>query len=441
MKTRINFNLSAALSLVLLFFPLLWKEAGGSIYSQAVGISGNGAAPDASALLDVDATGMSPKKGLLIPRMTTTERDAIPAGCSCTPAEGLQIFNTTTKCLQIYSSSTWQNIFCDLTCAGPPATPGTITGLTSTWQNQTGVTYSIAQVAGATSYSWTVPTGSSITAGQGTSGVIVTFATTDGNVSVTASNSCGTSTAQTLAITLQPRQQQYTTAGTYTWQCPTGVTKVSVVAVGGGGGGGGGGGALAYKNNISVTAGSNYTVVVGAGGTGGNTAGSPGGNGGSSSFTAGFGTMTAGGGDATGPGGVRSGVYDGGGSGGAGSASGGYDGGGAAGYSGNGGNSSIWAGTACGQPGAGGGGGGGDWAYNSGGGVGILGQGANGANCGKGGSGGANGGSGSGGPGGAYGGAGNGGAGSGGAAGGVGAVRIIWPGDTRLFPSTGTGNQ
>jgi len=32
-------------------------------------------------------------------------------------------------------------------------------------------------------------------------------------------------------------QQAYTTAGTYSWTCPEGVTSVSVVCVGGGGGG------------------------------------------------------------------------------------------------------------------------------------------------------------------------------------------------------------
>ena len=70
-------------------------------------------------------------------------------------------------------------------------------------------------------------------------------------------------------------QQQYTSAGTYSWTPPAGVSSVSVVAIGGGGAGaidanegshnGGGGGACAYKNNISVSAGSTHTVVVGAG--------------------------------------------------------------------------------------------------------------------------------------------------------------------------------
>ena len=82
-------------------------------------------------------------------------------------------------------------------------------------------------------------------------------------------------------------QEAFTTAGTYSWTCPFGITSVSVVCVGGGGGGnsafvsegeyyyaGGGGGALAYANNISVTPGTNYAVIVGAGGAqGGTTAG------------------------------------------------------------------------------------------------------------------------------------------------------------------------
>jgi hypothetical protein len=72
-------------------------------------------------------------------------------------------------------------------------------------------------------------------------------------------------------------QQAYTTAGTYTFTVPTGVTEICAVCVGGGGGGNGGGygaspgygGNLRYVNSISVTSGESLTVVVGAGGTGG----------------------------------------------------------------------------------------------------------------------------------------------------------------------------
>ena len=92
-----------------------------------------------------------------------------------------------------------------------------------------------------------------------------------------------------------PGSQSYTTAGTYSWVAPSGVTAVSVVVVGGGGGGessaggynGGGGGGLRYGNNISVTPSSSYTVVVGARGNG-SSSGTPGlsTSGGNSSFNA-----------------------------------------------------------------------------------------------------------------------------------------------------------
>ena len=77
-------------------------------------------------------------------------------------------------------------------------------------------------------------------------------------------------------------QQEYTTAGTYSWTCPAGVTRVSVVCVGGGSGCGG---ALAYKNNITVVPGNSYSVVVGDGGVNTGGAGNATPAGGNSSFT------------------------------------------------------------------------------------------------------------------------------------------------------------
>ena len=85
-----------------------------------------------------------------------------------------------------------------------PAQPAAITGTTPVCPAVTGMTYSISAVADATSYTWTVPTGWSITAGAGTNSITVTSGSAgqNGNISVTATNSCGTSTAQTLAVTV-----------------------------------------------------------------------------------------------------------------------------------------------------------------------------------------------------------------------------------------------
>jgi hypothetical protein len=88
----------------------------------------------------------------------------------------------------------------------------------------------------------------------------------------------------------------YSTAGTYTWTAPAGVTEVYVEVAGGGGGGsggvsgssasgGGGGGAGGVAEGfVAVTPGSQYTVTVGAAGAAGSVGGGQGGVGGASSF-------------------------------------------------------------------------------------------------------------------------------------------------------------
>lgn len=70
-------------------------------------------------------------------------------------------------------------------------------------------------------------------------------------------------------------QQAYTTAGTFTFTVPAGVTSICAVCIGGGRGGDAfnagttnDGGSLSYSNSIAVTPGESLTVVVGAGGTG-----------------------------------------------------------------------------------------------------------------------------------------------------------------------------
>jgi hypothetical protein len=235
----------------------------------------------------------------------------------------------------------------------------------------------------------------------------------------------------------EPGQELFTASGT--WVCPDGVYSVSVVCVGGGGSttanqfnpAGGNGGSLGYRNNIDVSPGNSYTVVVGAAGQ--------------TSYFIDSGTVSGGG-----AGGAY--VGDGGGTGGSGGAgasssgnpSGGGGGGGAGGYSGNGGNGGRGGITNTataggdGTNGAGGGGGGGDAPTNGhtnggyGGGVGVYGEGSSGSGGAAGtfGSPGSNGGNGSGG---AYG-YGAPGDGNGNYTGGPGAVRIIW-GLGRSFPN------
>ena len=258
-------------------------------------------------------------------------------------------------------------------------------------------------------------------------------------------------------------QQAWTTPGDYVWTVPAGVTSISMVGVGGGqaggygtypstvgivGGNGGDGGWLAYRNNYSVIPGTTYSIRVG---NGGNTPKAGSGARGTSSYiieplgsfilSASFGLYAE---ERT----IAEQVsYNGGGGNGGSGTSPPYGatswnsagGGGAGGYAGVGGQGASYLASFPPTAGQGGGGGGGVGTYNGdgfpGGGVGILGQGANGA---------AYSGAGSGGVGRLYGGGGGGIRGGTtmgpNQAGGDGAIRIIWPGNTRQFPSTGTGN-
>jgi uncharacterized protein (TIGR02145 family) len=71
-----------------------------STFSQA-GINIDGSAPENSAMLDVKST----SKGLLPPRMTQVQRDAI-----VNPAAGLIIWCTDCNRLQIYNGTVWQTL-------------------------------------------------------------------------------------------------------------------------------------------------------------------------------------------------------------------------------------------------------------------------------------------------------------------------------------------
>ncbi|MBL4754918.1 MAG: hypothetical protein JKY52_15140 [Flavobacteriales bacterium] len=189
-------------------FKVLWLLGLWSLFdlSSVKGQLGIGTiTPDPSAILHmVDA-----QRGMIISNMTTVQRDAIVA-----PASSLMVFNTTDQCFQAYVNGKWQNTFCNLQCSVPPATPGVITGNTSPCENATGVTYFVNQIPGATSYVWAIPSGSTIAAGQGTTGIVVDYGTTVGMVDVTAINACGASATQTLAISLQaPPAQPSTITG------------------------------------------------------------------------------------------------------------------------------------------------------------------------------------------------------------------------------------
>lgn len=131
--------------------------------------------------------------------------------------------------------------------SSPPAQPGTISGATSACSG-TSLTYSVAAVSGATSYTWTLPSGWS--GSSSTTSINVIAGSTAGTISVTANGYCGNSAARTLAVSTggtapaTPGAMTGTDYGlcgmsnvvytvpvvsgmTYNWTVPTGVTITS----------------------------------------------------------------------------------------------------------------------------------------------------------------------------------------------------------------------
>lgn len=127
----------------------------------------------------------------------------------------------------------------------PPTIPTGLAGPEMPCENETGLVYTIDPVANATGYTWIV-TGGTITAGQGTTSITVSWGTDPGTVCVAADNSCGSSGAACLNISpiATPDAPVLTNPGavcagetgvvytiadvpgatTYNWTVPTGAT-------------------------------------------------------------------------------------------------------------------------------------------------------------------------------------------------------------------------
>jgi hypothetical protein len=113
-----------------------------------------------------------------------------------------------------YSNATALSI---VDCTTAPATPGSITVPASVVANKN-FTVSIASVSGATSYTWNVPSNLTVVSGQNTIEITCKAnsagAIAAGAITVTASNDCGTSAAQSSAsaMTVIPACSGYTIA-------------------------------------------------------------------------------------------------------------------------------------------------------------------------------------------------------------------------------------
>lgn len=164
-------------------------NSGSALFIQEDGTVGiNNNSPDATAILDI----VSNEKGLLIPRLTNPQRNAISS-----PANSLIIYNTTSRCLEIYTDNAWQSFYCSCPVLDPLQD---IVGPDPVCSGST-VSFSVPGVTGAATYDWTVsgvPTGSITGNGSTTISFPAPNATTF-TLDVTASNACNNSSSSQTA--------------------------------------------------------------------------------------------------------------------------------------------------------------------------------------------------------------------------------------------------
>jgi len=86
-----------------------------------------------------------------------------------------------------------------VTAISSPEQPSEITGNTNPNLGETGLIYSVEYVAGV-EYTWSVPTGWTITAGNGTNSITVTAGSSSGTIEVIPSNDCGVGISSTLDV-------------------------------------------------------------------------------------------------------------------------------------------------------------------------------------------------------------------------------------------------
>ena len=124
-------NLSICIQLIVSCLFLL--QTNSIAQKTGIGINITGSPANSKALLDIDATGMNQKAGLLLPRMTTMERNDIAAPVP----ESLLIYNTDDHCFEANYNGSWVAWACLGGCqipAQPKADTNSATQTTITWK-------------------------------------------------------------------------------------------------------------------------------------------------------------------------------------------------------------------------------------------------------------------------------------------------------------------
>jgi PKD-like domain/Glycine rich protein len=159
--------------------------------------------------------------------------NSITVTYAASSSSGLVTITALNSCGMSTPSSLFVSIF------SPPSTPGAIQGVATVCSSSASEYYYISPVSNATSYTWTVPAGSTVTSGATTNAITVTFGATSGNITVAANNACGSSAVSSLPVTVtsgvpaapttitatNPNPNMYSKGNVYTCSVVAGVSS------------------------------------------------------------------------------------------------------------------------------------------------------------------------------------------------------------------------
>lgn len=119
------------------------------------------------------------------------------------------ILNTTYhfRCIGVNSGGTTYGADQSFLTGCPvPSPAGAISGPQGVCKGATGIVFSVAPIANASNYNWTVPSGANITSGANTNSITVDFSAiaVSGNVTVYGSSVCGIGANSTLSVSVNP---------------------------------------------------------------------------------------------------------------------------------------------------------------------------------------------------------------------------------------------
>jgi hypothetical protein len=137
----------------------------------------------------------------------------VPSGATIASGQGTTSITVNYGCAAVSGNVTVtpSNGSCNGTLSSQAVTvtgvgaAGSISGSGSVPSGTNGVTYSISSVGGATTYTWTVPSGASVASGQGSTSITVNYSCSavSGNVQVTPGNANGCNgNSSSLAVTI-----------------------------------------------------------------------------------------------------------------------------------------------------------------------------------------------------------------------------------------------